>query len=69
MFQVKDAFISAQVIAGLYFHSEGKRGYAQLDGDEIVYGESKGDKVMVNTGGSIYLGKPGTLFDGFHQFT
>ncbi|XP_032903838.1 basement membrane-specific heparan sulfate proteoglycan core protein isoform X7 [Amblyraja radiata] len=35
---------------------EGKRGYAQLDGDEIVYGESKGDKVMVNTGGSIYLG-------------
>ncbi|XP_051895600.1 basement membrane-specific heparan sulfate proteoglycan core protein isoform X2 [Pristis pectinata] len=35
---------------------EGKSGYIQLDGDEIVRGESKGDKVMVNTGGSIYLG-------------
>ncbi|XP_078281510.1 basement membrane-specific heparan sulfate proteoglycan core protein [Rhinoraja longicauda] len=35
---------------------EGKSGYVQLDGDEIVRGESKGDKVMVNTGGSIYLG-------------
>ncbi|XP_069775261.1 basement membrane-specific heparan sulfate proteoglycan core protein isoform X3 [Narcine bancroftii] len=35
---------------------EGKSGYVQLDGDEIVRGESRGDKVMVNTRGSIYLG-------------
>ncbi|XP_067873656.1 basement membrane-specific heparan sulfate proteoglycan core protein isoform X2 [Heterodontus francisci] len=35
---------------------EGKSGYIQLDGDEIVRGESKGDKVMVNTRGSVYLG-------------
>ncbi|XP_072442898.1 basement membrane-specific heparan sulfate proteoglycan core protein isoform X5 [Chiloscyllium punctatum] len=35
---------------------EGKSGYIQLDGDGIVRGESKGDKVMVNTRGSVYLG-------------
>ncbi|XP_041062394.1 basement membrane-specific heparan sulfate proteoglycan core protein isoform X1 [Carcharodon carcharias] len=35
---------------------EGKLGYIQVDGDEIVRGESKGDKVMVNTRGSVYLG-------------
>ncbi|XP_072887750.1 basement membrane-specific heparan sulfate proteoglycan core protein isoform X3 [Hemitrygon akajei] len=35
---------------------EGKSGYVQVDGGEIVRGESKGDKVMVNTNGSIYLG-------------
>ncbi|XP_059511617.1 basement membrane-specific heparan sulfate proteoglycan core protein isoform X6 [Stegostoma tigrinum] len=35
---------------------EGKSGYIQLDGEDIVRGESKGDKVMVNTRGSVYLG-------------
>ncbi|XP_072334658.1 basement membrane-specific heparan sulfate proteoglycan core protein isoform X2 [Scyliorhinus torazame] len=35
---------------------EGKRGYIQVDDEEIVRGESKGDKVMVNTKGSVYLG-------------
>ncbi|XP_072101165.1 basement membrane-specific heparan sulfate proteoglycan core protein isoform X3 [Mobula birostris] len=35
---------------------EGKSGYVQVDGGKVVRGESKGDKVMVNTSGSIYLG-------------
>ncbi|XP_078095298.1 basement membrane-specific heparan sulfate proteoglycan core protein isoform X4 [Mustelus asterias] len=45
---------------------EGKSGYIQVDGEDIVRGESKGDKVMVNTKGSIYLGGAPdiTLFTG-----
>ncbi|XP_042199708.1 basement membrane-specific heparan sulfate proteoglycan core protein [Callorhinchus milii] len=35
---------------------EGKSGHIQVDEDEVVRGESTGDKVMVNTKGSIYLG-------------
>ncbi|XP_078806355.1 basement membrane-specific heparan sulfate proteoglycan core protein isoform X10 [Oryzias latipes] len=34
----------------------GKDGYIQIDGEELVHGQSKGKSVMVNTKGSIYLG-------------
>ncbi|XP_039611708.1 basement membrane-specific heparan sulfate proteoglycan core protein isoform X4 [Polypterus senegalus] len=34
----------------------GRHGYIQVDGDDVVTGESGGAKVMVNTKGSIYLG-------------
>uniref|UniRef100_H2MMH3 Heparan sulfate proteoglycan 2 n=1 Tax=Oryzias latipes TaxID=8090 RepID=H2MMH3_ORYLA len=36
----------------------GKDGYIQIDGEELVHGQSKGKSVMVNTKGSIYLGAP-----------
>uniref|UniRef100_A0A670K235 Heparan sulfate proteoglycan 2 n=1 Tax=Podarcis muralis TaxID=64176 RepID=A0A670K235_PODMU len=35
---------------------EGKRGFLQVDGEEMVAGESPGKNVMVNTRGRIYIG-------------
>ncbi|XP_060132262.1 basement membrane-specific heparan sulfate proteoglycan core protein isoform X6 [Zootoca vivipara] len=35
---------------------EGKRGFLQVDGEEMVAGESPGKNVMVNTKGRIYIG-------------
>ncbi|XP_061457671.1 basement membrane-specific heparan sulfate proteoglycan core protein isoform X5 [Rhineura floridana] len=35
---------------------EGKRGFLQVDGDEMITGESPGRNVMVNTKGRIYIG-------------
>uniref|UniRef100_A0A1A8DA58 Heparan sulfate proteoglycan 2 n=2 Tax=Nothobranchius kadleci TaxID=1051664 RepID=A0A1A8DA58_NOTKA len=34
----------------------GKDGYIQIDGGEMLHGQSKGKSLMVNTKGSIYLG-------------
>ncbi|XP_065431035.1 basement membrane-specific heparan sulfate proteoglycan core protein isoform X4 [Chrysemys picta bellii] len=35
---------------------EGRRGSIQVDGEELVSGESPGSNVMVNTQGSVYIG-------------
>uniref|UniRef100_A0A8C8S4Q0 Heparan sulfate proteoglycan 2 n=1 Tax=Pelusios castaneus TaxID=367368 RepID=A0A8C8S4Q0_9SAUR len=35
---------------------EGKRGSIQVDGEDMVSGESPGSNVMVNTQGSVYIG-------------
>ncbi|XP_066493850.1 basement membrane-specific heparan sulfate proteoglycan core protein isoform X4 [Tiliqua scincoides] len=35
---------------------EGKKGFLQVDGEEMVSGESPGKNVMVNTRGHVYLG-------------
>ncbi|KAJ6656843.1 hypothetical protein lerEdw1_003174 [Lerista edwardsae] len=35
---------------------EGRKGFLQVDGEEVVRGESPGKNVMVNTGGRVYLG-------------
>lgn len=37
---------------------EGRRGFLQVDGEEVVSGESPGKSVMVNTEGLVYLGEP-----------
>lgn len=40
------------------FHCrEGRRGSIQVDGEELVSGQSPGPNVAVNTKGSIYVGK------------
>uniref|UniRef100_A0A674KFP3 Heparan sulfate proteoglycan 2 n=1 Tax=Terrapene triunguis TaxID=2587831 RepID=A0A674KFP3_9SAUR len=38
---------------------EGRRGSIQVDGEELVSGESPGSNVMVNTQGNVYIGKAG----------
>ncbi|XP_039223672.1 basement membrane-specific heparan sulfate proteoglycan core protein isoform X11 [Crotalus tigris] len=46
---------------------EGKRGFLQVDGEEVVTGESSGRNIMVNTKGRIYIGgapDTETLTDG-----
>ncbi|XP_074831677.1 basement membrane-specific heparan sulfate proteoglycan core protein isoform X3 [Carettochelys insculpta] len=35
---------------------EGRRGSIQVDGDELVSGESPGSNIMLNTQGSVYIG-------------
>ncbi|XP_044277194.1 LOW QUALITY PROTEIN: basement membrane-specific heparan sulfate proteoglycan core protein [Varanus komodoensis] len=35
---------------------EGKKGFLQVDGEEMVTGESAGKNIMVNTRGPVYLG-------------
>ncbi|MGH0121398.1 UNVERIFIED_CONTAM: hypothetical protein FKN15_077800 [Acipenser sinensis] len=40
----------------------GRVGSIQIDGDDIVTGESGGTKVMVNTQGNIYLGGAPDIF-------
>lgn len=40
-------------------HREGRRGSIQVDGEELVSGQSPGPNVAVNTKGSIYIGKSG----------
>lgn len=40
------------------FHCrEGRRGSIQVDGEELVSGQSPGPNVAVNTKGNIYVGK------------
>lgn len=38
-------------------HREGRRGSIQVDGEELVSGQSPGPNVAVNTKGSIYIGE------------
>lgn len=38
-------------------HREGRRGSIQVDGEELVSGQSPGPNVAVNTKGSIYVGE------------
>lgn len=38
-------------------HREGQRGSIQVDGEELVSGQSPGPNVAVNTKGSIYVGE------------
>ena len=47
------------VVRGLtLFHCrEGRRGSIQVDGEELVSGQSPGPNVAVNTKGGIYIGK------------
>ncbi|XP_034609571.1 basement membrane-specific heparan sulfate proteoglycan core protein [Trachemys scripta elegans] len=40
---------------------EGRRGSIQVDGEELVSGESPGSNVMVNTQGSVYIGGAPTI--------
>ncbi|XP_042333788.1 LOW QUALITY PROTEIN: basement membrane-specific heparan sulfate proteoglycan core protein [Sceloporus undulatus] len=35
---------------------EGKKGFLQVDGEEVIVGESSGKHVMVNTKGRVYIG-------------
>ncbi|KAK2106115.1 Basement membrane-specific heparan sulfate proteoglycan core protein [Saguinus oedipus] len=42
------------------FHCrEGRRGSIQVDGEELVSGQSPGPNVAVNAKGSVYIGKSG----------
>lgn len=38
-------------------HREGRRGSIQVDGEELVSGQSPGPNVAVNTKSSIYVGE------------
>lgn len=38
-------------------YREGQRGSIQVDGEELVSGQSPGPNVAVNTKGSVYIGK------------
>lgn len=38
-------------------HREGRRGSIQVDGEELVSGQSPGPNVAVNTKGRVYIGK------------